>query len=602
MTVPRAALAAALVAAIVFLPSLRNRFALDDSPIIENNPAAQSVGGALRAFDEPYWPARHMAGLWRPVTILSFGVDWQLSGGSTVMLHATNVALHAGATALLVPVLAAYVAVPAALAGAVLFAVHPVHVEAVANLVGRGELLVALFLFAALLAGRAIRARRAGGASTLALEAALLGAVALALLSKEHAVVAIALLWLDDVALRHPGTPGIPPRTYAAVAALSVAWFLAHRAVEGNLAFAATAPTLRGLDTVGRVSTMLPVVFTVVRLLVWPFDLSPDYHPHVLGRLTRPTLLGAGGLVLACALLALALACWRRHRPVAVGLLVIAVAWSPTSNFLFPTGIVLAERTLYLPSAGLALVAAVLWDLLAARTPARARALVALAVLVPFSWRSLTQIPVWRSTRDLVVNALFNHPESYRVHQTAARVYARMDDYRSALRSYRLAAELFDLDPYNLAEAGEAAIREGHPREALRYLEQAERLDAGYAPTLQWTAAALLGVGADSAALGYARRAVAQAPTEPEAARMLAASFVALREPDSAVAVWPAFEERGGSPFERWLLAATTWVAVGRPDSGRVALDRARARLPDDSIARRRLEWAEAIVGAPPDR
>jgi hypothetical protein len=77
---------------------------------------------------------------------------------------------------------------------------------------------------------------------------------------------------------------------------------------------------------------------------------------------------------------------------------------------------------------------------------------------------------------------------------------------------------------------------------------------------------------------------------------MLAASFIALRQPDSALAVWPAFGHRGGSPFERWLLTATTWAAIGRADSGRVALERARRLLPDDSVSRRRLSWAAVVV------
>ncbi len=602
MTIRRAMLAAALVAALAYLPSLGNRFALDDSPIVENNPAAQSVGAALRAAGDPYWPERHMAGLWRPLTILSFGLDWQLSGGSTVMLHATNVALHAGATALLVPVLAAFAPPAAALAGALLFAVHPVHVEAVANLVGRSEMLVAVFLFGALLAARGARRRRAAGAKSAGLELAILSLVALALLSKEHAVMAVVLLWLDERATRRPGEPGLPFRTWVAVVVLTVAWYAAHRAAEGNLAFAATAPTLRGLTTLGRVSTMGPVVFTVIRLLVWPFDLSPDYHPHVLERLEAPTALSVAGLALLAACVALAVAAWRRHRAAALGLLVIGVAWFPTSNFPFPTGIVLAERTLYLSSAGLALLAALAWEAASRRLPARALGLAALVALAPLVAKTLLQIPVWRSTRDLVVHALYAHPESYRVHQTAARVYSRMGDYASALREYRLAAELFDRDAYALMEAGEAALREGFPREARRYLAASERLDAGYAPTLQWTAGTLLALDSAGPALEYARRAVTAAPDEPESARMLAASFVALGERDSALAVWPAFEERGGSLFERWMLSATTWTALGNADSARAALDLARSLVPSDSLSHQRLAWAEAVVGAAPER
>ena len=135
MTKARAALLAAGVAAAVYLPSLGNRFALDDGAIVERNPTAHSVGTALRAFGRTYWPPERAAGQWRPLVILSFAADWQLSGGSPAWLHAVNVVWHAAATAVLVPVLATYVPVTAALAGAIVFAVHPVHVEAVANLV-----------------------------------------------------------------------------------------------------------------------------------------------------------------------------------------------------------------------------------------------------------------------------------------------------------------------------------------------------------------------------------------------------------------------------------------------------------------------------------
>ena len=118
MTRTRATWLAAAAAAIVYLPALGNKFALDDGSIVERNPSAHTVVAALRAFDRAYWPPENGAGQWRPLVILSFAVDWQASGGSPVWLHAANIAWHAGATALLVPVLACYVPEEAALAGA----------------------------------------------------------------------------------------------------------------------------------------------------------------------------------------------------------------------------------------------------------------------------------------------------------------------------------------------------------------------------------------------------------------------------------------------------------------------------------------------------
>ena len=422
ISVRRAAGVAALVAVLAYLPALGNGFTLDDGPIVERNPAAHSVRAALAAFDQPYWPPEHGAGLYRPLVVLSFAVDWQLSGGSARWFHAVNLAWHAAATALLVPLVAAYTGPAAALAGGIVFAVHPVHVEAVANVVGRAELMAAAFLFGALLLARAVRRRRGRGASTGAIEAALLGATALALLSKEHAVVAVGLLALDDLGTRATISPRLPWRDYAGVVLLTAVWFVARRAVEGGLSFEAVAPTFFLLGPGGRVSTMLPVVFVLLRLLVWPFDLSPDYHPQVVPRLEHLTAVGVAGAVVLAASAALALALWRKHRAASVGLLFIGIAWLPTANLLFPSGLVIAERTLYLVSAGVALLAALGAAEVARRWGVRRAVLGTVVVAAVLGARSATATGLWRSNRDLVLGALASHPESYRVHQAAVPI------------------------------------------------------------------------------------------------------------------------------------------------------------------------------------
>ncbi|OGT95247.1 MAG: hypothetical protein A2083_01955 [Gemmatimonadetes bacterium GWC2_71_9] len=591
-----ASVAAAGVAVAVYLTALGNGFALDDSPIVERNPAAHTVGAALRAFDEPYWPAEHGAGQWRPLVILSFAADWSVSGGSTAWLHASNVLWHATASALLVPVLAAYVSPPAALAGAVVFAAHPVHVEAVANLVGRAELMAAVWLFAAILLARAVRRRHASGRGTGTLEAALLGAVAAALMSKEHAAIALALLLLDDVATRPKVSAGLPWRDYAAVAALTAVWFLIRSQIDAGQSFKAVAPTFFHLDTLGRVSTMLPVVFVVVRLLVWPFDLSPDYHPLVIERLEQPTPLGLAGLLLLLAFVALAFTAWRRDRAVSAGLFLVGIAWLPTANFLFPTGIVIAERALYLASAGLALAFAAAADAIQRKRGEGVATLVAVLIVLPLGLRARSQIPAWKSNRDLVLRALATHPESYRVHEAAARVFRRLGQNDAALREYRIALELFPLDHFLLAEIGSLALDENDPRLALAYLRRAEHLDTNNTLTQQLLGHALLRLDSASAALPHARLSVAVGPTRAAAARVLAASFVALGQRDSALAVWPAFGGRGGRRFERWLYQAATYSALGIVDSARVAFDSARALAPTDSTARRQLREARAII------
>jgi len=581
VTRARATFLAAAAAVIVYLPALGNRFALDDGSIVERNPAAHSIGAALRAFDRTYWPAENGAGQWRPLVILSFAADWQVSGGSPAWLHAVNVLWHAAASALVVPVLALYVPEAAALAGGVLFAVHPVHVEAVANLVGR-----------------LIRRRLREGRTTWPAELALLAAVAGGLLCKEHAAVAVALLALDDLASRVRLGRALPWRDYVAVLVLTCVWFALRRPVDAGESFALVAPTFFHLGVAGRVSTMLPVVFVVVRLMVWPFSLSADYLPAVVPRLEHLTALGCAGLVLLLALGCLAAASWRRRRALAVGLIVMAIAWLPTSNLLFPTGIVLAERTLYLASVGFAVIVAAGFERLQrSRSPTLAAWLVA-ATIVAFAVRTATQEPVWHSNRDLVLWGLEAHPESYRQHQAAARALVRAGALPDALRQYDVAVELYPLDHYTFAEAASAALDAGRPRVALDYLRRAERLDSALALTETLMAHALLVVDSAGAALPHARRAVRLAPRQAEAARMLAASFAALGEHDSAVGAWPAFRRRGGSRFEAWLLEASTLATFGQAARAAAALDSAALAAPADSASRARLQAVQSIVAS----
>jgi tetratricopeptide (TPR) repeat protein len=586
----RAAAAVAALAAVTYLTALGNGFTLDDEAIVEKNPAAHSIKAAAAAFDKPYWPPEHGAGQWRPMVILSFGFDWSVSGGSVRWLHASNVLWHAAASSLVVPVLAAYVPVGAALAGAAVFAVHPVHVEAVANLVGRAESMAACFLLAAILLARGARERRARAAASLALLALTVAAVAAALLTKEHAAVAAALILLDDLATRRPGTPTLGLGAYAALAVATVGWFALRQGVDRGASFEAVAPTFFHLDGWGRILTMLGAVPVVARLLVFPADLSPDYHPRVIERLTTPNVASVVGLALLLALALLAALLWRRNRAVAVGLAVAGAAWLPTSNLLFPTGIVVAERALYLPSAGLAWLVAAAAAAATARWGRGAVAVASVVLVGVLALHSATTSPRWKSNRDLVVSALERHPESYRVHQAAARVYRRLGEHRLALMEYGIGAELYPLDHLHLLEAGSFAVESGDLRRGLRDLRRAESLDSLNTLTHQLLVTAMIRSDSPEVALRHAWKAVRLAPASMQAARSLASTWLALGLQDSALAVWPAFAARGGRAFERWIMQASTHAALRQAGAARAALDSALLLSPRDTTAQAQIE------------
>ena len=129
---------------LCYLPALRDGFALDDVPIIRDNLQIHSLGGILQALALPYW---YVEGhLYRPLTTLSFGLEWGLSGGRPLLFHLINLGWHALVTALVVRLSLRWWSPLASAFAGLWFAVHAVHAEAVANIVGRSELVCAAAL------------------------------------------------------------------------------------------------------------------------------------------------------------------------------------------------------------------------------------------------------------------------------------------------------------------------------------------------------------------------------------------------------------------------------------------------------------------------
>ena len=146
---------AVAVAVMVAAPSLLNGFAYDDLPLVVENARITTLLPPWEYFTQSYWPA---GGLYRPLTVSILALQWKLGGGAPWIFHATNMALHALVTGL-VFLLARRLMAPAwAATAAILFAVHPVHVEAVANVVGISELLCSAFVLGAVLLACMVRA------------------------------------------------------------------------------------------------------------------------------------------------------------------------------------------------------------------------------------------------------------------------------------------------------------------------------------------------------------------------------------------------------------------------------------------------------------
>jgi len=151
----------AALALAVTAPGFGNRFVQDELPLILRNERAQTLADPAGLFTTPYWHAPFPPALYRPLATAALAVQWKAGGGAPALYRWVSAALLAGGAIALFHLGALILPWLAALAAAALFAVHPVHVEAVALGINQGELAVGLLLCWA--TAWYIRARRRDG-------------------------------------------------------------------------------------------------------------------------------------------------------------------------------------------------------------------------------------------------------------------------------------------------------------------------------------------------------------------------------------------------------------------------------------------------------
>lgn len=595
LTPGRAAAAAALLAALVHLGALANGFAYDDQVLIVGDPGIRSLDGLWHRLLAPSWPAAFgdEIGAWRPVTTGSWALVWIVAGGGTVAFHAFAVALHAAATALGVLLLAELGPLTLAAGAGLVFAVHPVHVEAVANVAGSAEPLAATFALTALL----VHARGGPTYGAGRLTAVTL-AYALAVLAKEGAAVLPLLILLVDGVRRdlplrdvggYVGRRGV---LYAAMAGTLGLILLARLDVVGAVAAASHPPGAEILQAAPRRWTVFSTWPHYVRLLFFPADLAADYSPAIVPVLHGWSPAAVLGATLGLAAFAGAWVLWRRSRPLQRGaddafasmravpfaLLWIAVALLPVANVLYLGPVLVAERTLYLASWGAALALA--W-LCVAVWEARGRTGVALlgVLVVAGAVRTATRVPAWKDTEAVMQALIEDHPESgtgwlHLGRRLAAR--GRPDD---ALTAFRYAVSFLNSEYRPSTELASHLMAMGRAEQARPLLQRAWREHPEWYTAPGLLASAELATGRPRRAAAAARAATFLQPSNPSMHHLLAQALAQSGDWAGAVEARRAsldagFAERGRS----WLLLAGELMGAGDTTAASAALDSAMVR------------------------
>jgi len=420
----------AVVVVVVFAPAMGHRFTLDSRFFMQEDPR---VSGFLVAemFTTDWWNAgaRNAAeteargGLYRPLSLLWLsclrGVTSasELADDRSVPVNLGNLLLHVVGVQLRFLLFLALLegmkgARRWAFVGALVLAIHPVSLEAVATQVGAAEGLSVVFTSASLLL--ALQAMERGGVGRWTWHGLLLF---LALLAKESAValpgVVFLMGWLACRRSLRDSLIGCLP----SVGAL-VGWMAVRMAVLGEVASVGD-PVFAQMLPASAVATALAVIGSYdLPALVLPVWLHPNPTLQELppaADLTDPrSVLGLGVVVL----LILAVACcWRRAPRVAFGLAFLGGTLLPVTNLVVPIGAVAASRFLYLPLTGLALALAALGCRAEDRPRLRwlGRGLAAWMVLFPGAC-CLLDVPIWSDQRTLFAAAAERYPEAAQAH------------------------------------------------------------------------------------------------------------------------------------------------------------------------------------------
>ena len=508
MTARNAALAAGLLAAIVAAPSLHNGFVSDDHWVIVERPLLQHPPSIAAVLTEPYWPAGFGGVTWRPAVLASYALDYRL-GGSAHWFHAVNL-LWAGLATALLTLLACQLTDPrTGLVAGLLFAAHPVHVEAVANVVGRAELMAAAGYAAALLCALRVERHR-GYLAGVAL------AAAFAIASKEHAVTLPAAILLVFLTRRSPARAAAWPAFAAAVPI--VAYFILRGAfTAGSFASGGLAVGLEHLNLLHRAWAMIPISLQWWRLLLIPAHLSADYSPAELMVSTGLTATHVLG-VLIWAAAGWAAWRWRERVPgLALGLVWLVVTVSPVANVLIPTEVLVAERTLYLPSWGIAFAVAALG--MAVPWPTRVRLSLLTVVLVFAAARSIARSAVWHDDEAQFQALKRDAPRSYRTFWLVGKDEFAAGRWGSGEELLRGAIALAPQVTGPRVDLARFYGNAGLWGPAANQLRAAITLDSALSPAWAMLPRALLGAGDTTGAVATAREALRRFPGDSQVAR-----------------------------------------------------------------------------------
>lgn len=419
----------AVLSVLIYSNTLNHDFSVDDGTVMQNNTIVKKGVNAIPEI----FSTRYRAGFWdrkenlyRPLSLVMFASEWQITGGKPWLGHVINVLMYAVICMLIFSLFRKllvkhHLLIP--LAAALLFAIHPLHTEVVANIKSRDELLCLLFSLLAMLCALRFVSSKAFIWMTVSALCFLL-----ALLSKENAIAMMVIIPLLLWYFTDEKIKGLLLPSLLLAASTGIYLFIRASVLQGledQTELQIINNSLLGVEGFNRFMMAVYLLGKYLRMHIIPHPLSFDYSFNQIKTEVAYSPSAWLSLIIYTGLTFYALSGIKNRNPLSFCILFYFGTIALVSNVFFLIEATFAERFVFMPSLGICLAAGVMLSKTVKLNPKEKNlpifksrpvlSSVFIIILVLFSFKTFSRNADWKNNLTLLAQDVKTCPESARI-------------------------------------------------------------------------------------------------------------------------------------------------------------------------------------------
>jgi len=491
-----------VISFLVYFNSLKNEFTFDDITIVKNNLLIRDLKNIPEIFSTGYWwgGLYKNDGLYRPLVILSYAINYSIHQLNPLGYHLVNVLIHC-LNSVLVFLLIRKISnnISLSILSTTFFSIHPIHTECVDGIVGRAELLSALFILFSFIMYLKIREHLFGKKYFFYLMSLLF--FALALLCKENAITLLLIITIYDFCF----TDNFNIKKiffgenkivifYFGYLLITVIYLLMKIILFKSIFITTKIPfidnPLIDQPMIQAKMTALYLILKGIPLQIFPLNLSADYSYNQISVINSFSDYRVYITILFIFILIflLSYSLKKRERLLTFSILFSLSTIIVTSNLFLNIGTIFGERLLYLPSVGYCLFLAILLNKLILFLLNRERGknllplinILCVIIIASYSLRTIVRNFDWKNNLTIFLKTTKTSPNSAKIYMNLGIEYLALNDFEKALYYEDKALAIFPKYGDALNTIGAIYFKKREFDKAQSYFEETIKLNKDF--------------------------------------------------------------------------------------------------------------------------